>query len=88
MTREVIGQLVTPQKRETMATAAQSDGEMPVKVPNKHPKVAPIQKDGTISPPLNPAPKVMAVKRIFQKNARDGAVPWKASSMRLIPAQL
>ena len=65
--RDVIGLLVTPQKTATIPTAAQSDGDNPTNVPKRHPKVAPIQKEGTISPPLNPTPSVMAVKMIFQK---------------------
>ena len=83
---DVIGLFVTPQNTATIPTAAQRDGDNPTSVPNMHPKVAPMQKEGTISPPLNPTPKVMAVKMIFQKNAIVGASPRNASSMRLTPA--
>ena len=75
MRREAIGAFVTPQNTDTMPTAAQRDGESPTKEPNRQPKVAPIVKDGTISPPLKPAPKVMAVKTIFQKKERVGTCP-------------
>ena len=62
---EDIGQFVTPQNTDTIPTAAQRDGDNPTKLPNRQPKVAPIQKEGTISPPLNPTPRVIAVKIIF-----------------------
>ena len=48
----MIGQLVTPQKSETIPTAVHSVGDSPIRLPNRHPKAAPVQKDGTISPPL------------------------------------
>ena len=83
-----IGQLVTPQNTETMATAAQREGDIPRNEPNRHPNVAPIVKEGTISPPLNPAPNVIAVKIIFQINANLGASPAKASSIKFTPAPL
>ena len=38
-------------------------------MPKRHPNAAPIQNDGTISPPLYPAPSVTAVKIIFKINA-------------------
>ena len=66
---EAIGAFVTPQKREIIAIAAQNEVGKPTKEANRQPKVAPIVKDGTISPPLNPAPSVMAVKIIFHKKA-------------------
>ena len=65
----VIGQFVTPQKTLIIPIAVQSDGEKSVIVPNKHPKAAPVKNEGTISPPLNPAPIVSAVKTIFNRNA-------------------
>ena len=85
---DAIGAFVTPQNTDTMPTAAQRDGEIPKSVPQRQPNVAPIVKEGTISPPLNPAPSVMAVKIIFQKKDNFGTSPWKASSMRLTPAPL
>ena len=68
MSSDVIGQLVTPQNSEIMPTAVHSDGSKPVRLPNRHPNVAPMKKDGTISPPLKPAPRVSAVKMIFSRN--------------------
>ena len=85
---EAIGAFVTPQKSEIIPTAAQSEGGKPTREPNKQPNVAPIVKDGTISPPLNPAPSVTAVKIIFQRKADFGACPAIASSIRLAPAPL
>ena len=73
MSSDVIGQLVTPQNSEIIPTAAHSDGSKPVRLPNRHPKVAPMKKDGTISPPLKPAPRVSAVKMIFSRNASAGS---------------
>lgn len=49
---EEIGQFVTPQKTATIPHAAASDGEKPVRCPKRHPKVAPTNSVGTISPPL------------------------------------
>lgn len=65
----MIGQLVTPQKSEVIPTAVQSVGEKSIILPKRHPNAAPIQNDGTISPPLYPAPSVTAVKIIFKINA-------------------
>lgn len=44
-------------------------GSSPKMDPATQPKVEPIKKVGTISPPLNPAPMVTAVKRIFNAKA-------------------
>ena len=66
---EVIGQFVTPQKTAAIPQAAQREGESPISCPAMHPKVAPTQKDGTISPPRKPAFIVSAVRSIFQKKA-------------------
>ena len=63
----MIGQFVTPQKTAAMPTAVQSVGEKPDRFPNRQPNAAPVKNDGTISPPLNPAPNVKAVKSIFIK---------------------
>ena len=52
ISKDVIGQLVTPQKRDVIPTAAQSVGENPIRFPNKQPKDAPMKSEGTISPPL------------------------------------
>ena len=66
---EVIGQFVTPQKTAAIPQAAQREGESPISCPAMHPKVAPTQNDGTISPPRKPAFIVSAVRSIFQKKA-------------------
>ena len=66
---DAIGELVTPQNMEIKATAAHNEGDNPKSCPNKHPKAAPIVNEGTISPPLYPAPNVRAVKTKYQKNA-------------------
>ena len=88
ITSEVIGLFVTPQNTATMPTAAQREGDIPTNVPKRQPKVAPIQKEGTISPPLNPTPNVIAVKSIFHIKADFGHLPKKASSIRFTPAPL
>ena len=85
---EVIGQLVTPQNTLVMPTAVQSTGEKPVIVPNRQPNVAPIKNVGTISPPLNQAPKGSAVNSIFNKNAAGTTSPFKAREMTCIPVPL
>ena len=69
ISREVIGQLVTPQNTEVMPTAVHKVGENPNRFPYRQPKAAPVQKEGTISPPLKPQPMVRAVKMIFNKKA-------------------
>lgn len=88
MSSDVIGQLVTPQNSEIMPTAVHSDGSKPVRLPNRHPKVAPMKKDGTISPPLKPAPRVSAVKMIFSRNASGLTEPSILLWMTLIPVPL
>ena len=72
---EVSGQFVTPQKTATIPDAAQMEGSIPRSVPSTQPKVAPIQKEGTISPPLKPAFIVMAVRISFQRKSRGLASP-------------
>ena len=85
---DAIGEFVTPQNMEIIPTAAHKEGENPKIVPNKQPNVAPIVNDGTISPPLNPAPRVSTVNTIFQKNASGGQCPAIASSIKCAPAPL
>lgn len=65
----VIGQFVTPQNTEAIPRAAQKEGDMEKILPKRQPKVAPTKKDGTISPPRYPAPRVRAVNIIFNKKA-------------------
>ena len=56
-------------------------GSSPKRDPATQPKVEPIKKVGTISPPLNPAPMVTAVKRIFSAKASGRALPPVAAVM-------
>ena len=88
MSSEVIGQFVTPQKTADMPTAVQSVGENPRTFPNRQPNAAPVKRDGTISPPLYPAPSVTAVKSIFKKNASGRTVPSMQRAMMLMPVPL
>ena len=71
MSSDVIGQFVTPQNSPTIPHAAASVDGIPSKEADAHPKAAPMQKEGTISPPLNPAAIVNVVKIIFNKNASN-----------------
>ncbi len=84
-----MGQLVTPQKTAVMPAAVHKSGQNPVRLPNRQPKAAPVKNEGTISPPLNPAPSVTAVKSIFKKKA-SGATDsdWKKPSIMSIPVPL
>lgn len=87
--RDAMGALVAPQKTEPMPIAEQRLVSRPVILPNKQPKQAPIKKDGTISPPLKPAPKVITVKIIFNKKAKadmeSGSVKQRSITKRPAP---
>ena len=72
-TMEARGELVTQQKRPTRPRAAENPGSSPRRPPQTQPKVAPMQKVGTISPPLNPALRVMAVNRSFTRKLYQSA---------------
>ena len=61
---------VAPPNSATMASAAPKDDGMPSSGANTAPKVLPMKKSGRISPPLNPAPSVIAVNSILSRNAR------------------
>ena len=80
-----MGQFVTPQNTETMPMAAHSGALAPVRMANRQPNVAPVKNEGTISPPLKPAPMVSAVKRIFKRKANAAVSPCKARSMIFMP---
>ncbi len=84
----MIGQFVTPQNSDVIPTAVQRVGEKPDRLPNRQPNDAPMQNDGTISPPLKPAPRVSAVKNIFKRNASGLTVPSMHFSMIFIPVPL
>ena len=77
-----------PQNSATMPSAAPSCGGRPSSGAATQPKVAPVKKMGTISPPLKPAPKVSAVNSIFSRNAYGTASPLMAASMTAAPAPL
>ena len=67
---------------------AANGAESPSNGPATQPKVAPMKKEGTISPPLKPAPKVSAVKIILSRNASAFASPCNACVMIFMPAPL
>ena len=68
-----MGQFVTPQNTPAMPQAAVREEGSPRTGDSKAPNAAPMVKDGTISPPLNPAPKVRAVNRIFSRKNKRAA---------------
>lgn len=65
--RAETGQLVTPTNKAARPQAAHKDGANPAAIPTTHPKEAPMDMVGTISPPLNPAPRTMAVNTISKE---------------------
>ena len=69
ITKLAIGQLVTAAKIAAMPVAAPNDAEKPIICENTPPEVAPINSEGTISPPLKPDATVTAVKIILSRNA-------------------
>ena len=85
---EAIGQLTTEQNIATSPIAAPNPVFNPIIDATRFPNVAPIKKVGTISPPLNPAPRVSAVNIILSKNASGLILPVKAFSITGIPAPL
>ena len=80
--------MVTPQNTPTIPQPAQRAAGSPRIGPMTQPRVAPIKNEGTISPPLNPAPRVAAVKIIFIINAHGGTEPSKQRAIIGIPAPL
>ena len=54
--------------RAVMPAAAAADGEIPISWPRTQPRAAPMEKEGTISPPRKPARMVSAVSSIFSRN--------------------
>ena len=65
-TKDVIGLLVTPQNTLTIPHATHTGRGIWNIGARKEPSVAPITRDGTISPPLKPLPRVIAVNIIFK----------------------
>ena len=86
---EASGQLVTPQNNITIPSAAPKGIERPKSEEIKAPKVAPINRVGTISPPLYPAATQIQVKSIFKAKASGRKVPFsKICSIIFTPAPL
>ena len=84
-----MGQLVTPQNRAAIPEAAHKEGESPTSCPITQPKVAPIQKEGTISPPRKPAFMVIAVRISFHRKSKGRVCPSStAFSMSPFPAPI
>ena len=69
--RELIGLFVTAQNTPTMPHAAQISTGKPNIGASAEPNVAPINSDGTISPPLKPEQSVIHVNNIFSKNTHN-----------------
>ena len=57
--------MVTPQNNAPIPTAATSGAGSPSRGPTAAPKVAPIKRVGTISPPLYPQDNVSVVNIIY-----------------------
>ena len=83
-----MGELVTPQNTATSPSAAPKPGFIPISGATVQPKVAPTKKQGTISPPLKPAPRVSTVNTIFSTKAQGTALPARAATMTCMPAPL
>ena len=79
---DVRGQLVTPQNTLTIPHAAGSPNIGAKKLPS----VAPTKRVGTISPPLNPPPKVTAVNSIFKMNTYHAQLVTKLLAIISEPA--
>ena len=86
--QDASGLLVQPQNSATMPSAAPRPGASPSSGATAQPKVAPVKKMGTISPPLNPAPSVMLVNSILSRKAYGTACPATAAAITLAPAPL
>ena len=61
---------VAPPNNATIASAAPKDDGIPSSGAKTAPKLLPMKNSGRISPPLNPAPSVIAVNRILSMNAK------------------
>lgn len=92
---EASGQLVTPQNSKTIPSAAPKGAGRPKSVAKKAPKVEPIKRVGTISPPLKPIATETQVKSNFKAKASGlklieaGSLsPPKILSITLMPAPL
>ena len=83
---DVRGQLVTPQNTLTIPHAAHKPPGSPNIGAKKLPSVAPTKRVGTISPPLNPPPKVTAVISIFKRNTYHAQLVTKLLAIISEPA--
>ena len=71
ITVQAIGVCVAPENTATNPIPANNAIGNGTKTDNALPKVAPTKKRGVTSPPLNPAPKVNPVKRIFNRKSYE-----------------
>ena len=63
------GVFAAPENTETKPIPANNATGSGIKMLKKLPSVAPMKNRGVTSPPLNPEPKVKAVKKIFNAKA-------------------
>ena len=69
--------------------AAEKPAGRPSSGPTTQPRVAPMKKVGTTSPPLKPQARVTAVKRIFSRKAKGLACPCSTARVMIsMPAPL
>lgn len=69
------GHFVAADSIEAIPVAAPSETGIPVTAENAPPAVAPMNNDGTISPPLNPEDTEITVNSIFRRNAKGYTSP-------------
>ena len=77
---------MTPQNTLTMPQAAHKPTGSPNIGARKLPKVAPTKSVGTISPPLNPPPRVTAVNIILSRKTYHAQLVTKLSAIISAPA--
>lgn len=82
---QAIGVLVAPQNTAIKPIAAVNARGRFKCIESILPSVTPIKKSGVTSPPLKPAPSVIAVKSIFNKNTCGACGIEKLSSIVGIP---
>ena len=84
--RELMARVKANIRRTAMAAAAAKPGSRPRSGPTAQPKVAPIKRVGTISPPQKPAPTHRAVSSSFTAKAQGSVSPATARSIMCAPA--
>ncbi len=87
MSIDVTGQLVIPQNTATIPAAAANSGGNPMICPHTHPKVAPIQNPGTISPPQI-LPSWLLQSKPFSTQNQEVALPFIARAINSLPAPM